>query len=430
MSKNIIANNHAFPCYELKPAKPTIPSAYKRTDAGMIPEDWCVSTVGQHIDFEGGSQPDKSFFRTMEKPGYCRLIQIRDYKSDNFMVFIPSNLARRFCSQDDIMIGRYGPPVFQILRGIEGAYNVALIKATPKERLDREFAYYFLSQDTLFHFIDKLSRRTSGQTGVDLKELKAYPLPHPECIDEQRAIATALSDVDALLEELDNLIAKKRNLKQAVMQKLLTGQTRLPGFEGEWESVVLGTVVDLLTGYPFPSEKYQMSGTRLLRGSNIKRGETDWSEELVQYWPEVTHDLQQYMLKEGDIVIAMDGSLVGQSFARVSNDDLPALLLQRVARVRSSKIDMSYLKEWICSDFFTKHCDAHKTVTAIPHISPGDIRCFSIQVPPTIDEQVEIAEILSGMDSEIKAIEKCRKKTVSVKQAMMQELLTGRTRLI
>lgn len=276
----------------------------------------------------------------------------------------------------------------------------------------------------------KLVSSAGNTAGVlDTKLVQSFCIWLPD-YEEQRSIANVLSDVDALLEELDNLIAKKRNLKQAVMQKLLTGQTRLPGFEGEWESVVLGTVVDLLTGYPFPSEKYQMSGIRLLRGSNIKRGETDWSEELVQYWPEVTHDLQQYMLKEGDIVIAMDGSLVGQSFARVSNDDLPALLLQRVARVRSSKIDMSYLKEWICSDFFTKHCDAHKTVTAIPHISPGDIRCFSIQVPPTIDEQVEIAEILSGMDSEIKAIEKCRKKTVSVKQAMMQELLTGRTRLI
>jgi len=77
------------------------------------------------------------------------------------------------------MIGRYGPPVFQILRGLEGAYNVALIKAKPKPVINATYAYYFLKQDKLFEFIEKLSQRSSGQTGVDLKELKAYPLPLP-----------------------------------------------------------------------------------------------------------------------------------------------------------------------------------------------------------------------------------------------------------
>src|SRR5690606_30321164 len=148
MSGNITAVKDASPFYDLQTATPEVPPGYKRTDAGVIPEDWHVSIVGNHIGFEGGSQPDKSFFRAMKKPGYCRLIQIRDYKSDNFEVFIPRHLARRFCSQEDIMIGRYGPPVFQILRGLEGAYNVALIKAIPKEGLDREFAYYFLSQES------------------------------------------------------------------------------------------------------------------------------------------------------------------------------------------------------------------------------------------------------------------------------------------
>lgn len=208
---------------------------YKQTEVGIIPEDWNEFTVGELIIFEGGSQPNKSHFRLTQKPGYCRLIQIRDYKTDNFEVFVPKILARRFCDENDIMIGRYGPPVFQILRGLAGAYNVALIKAVPSEGLNREFAYYFLTQDTLFQFIDKLSRRTSGQTGVDLKELRSYPFPLPPTIFEQHAIATALSDVDALLDGLDRLIAKKRDLKQAAMQQLLTGQTRLPGFSGEWE---------------------------------------------------------------------------------------------------------------------------------------------------------------------------------------------------
>ena len=92
------------------------------------------------------------------------------------------------------MIGRYGPPIFQILRGIKGAYNVALIKAIPKEKIEKEYLYYFLKSEKLFELMDMLSQRSSGQTGIELPALKAYPIPLPPK-KEQTAIANALSDV-------------------------------------------------------------------------------------------------------------------------------------------------------------------------------------------------------------------------------------------
>lgn len=104
-----------------------------------------------------------------------------------------------------------------------------------------------------------------------------------------------------------------------------------------WRVCQIGKEIDLLTGFPFPSSKYSSSGIRLLRGSNVKRGETDWSNDLTQYWPDISNDLKPYLLKEGDIVIAMDGSLVGKSFARLTKKDIPSLLLQRVARIRHHK---------------------------------------------------------------------------------------------
>jgi len=125
---------------------------YRKTEAGLVPLDWLDHTVGELIEFEGGSQPDKSAFRASWKPGYVRLIQIRDYKSDRFETYVPMHLARRFCTEHDVMIGRYGPPVFQILRGLSGAYNVALIKAVPLPEISRTYAYYFLKQDKLFAF--------------------------------------------------------------------------------------------------------------------------------------------------------------------------------------------------------------------------------------------------------------------------------------
>lgn len=200
-------------------------------------------------------------------------------------------------------------------------------------------------------------------------------------------------------------------------------QTEVGLIPSDWEVKNIGQEIDLLTGFPFPSSGYSESGVRLLRCSNIKRGVTDWSEGIVQYWSKITPNLKPYVLNEGDIVIAMDGSLVGKSFARLTNSDLPAILLQRVARIRSTKIEMGYLKEFVCSDYFTKYCDTVKTSSAIPHISPGDIRGFAIPIPPTKAEQTAIATALSDADALISSLEKLIAKKRMIKQGAMQQLL-------
>jgi len=200
-------------------------------------------------------------------------------------------------------------------------------------------------------------------------------------------------------------------------------QTELGLIPSDWEVKAIDREIDLITGFPFPSLGYSKSGIRLLRCSNVKRGVTDWSEGIVQYWSEITPELKPYILIEGDIVIAMDGSLVGKSFARLSLTDLPAILLQRVARIRSNKVDVGYLKEFICSDYFTKYCDGVKTSSAIPHISPKDIRGFVIPIPPTKAEQTLIATALSDADALISSLEKLIAKKRNIKQGAMQKLL-------
>ena len=135
-------------------------------------------TVGDVLNFTGGAQPDKKYFEYEPSEENIRLIQIRDYKNDNYITYIPKSMAKRFCVSDDIMIGRYGPPIFQILSGIEGSYNVALMKATPKIG-NKEFIRYFLKQECLFNYLDGLSQRTAGQSGIDMQALKEYPFPYP-----------------------------------------------------------------------------------------------------------------------------------------------------------------------------------------------------------------------------------------------------------
>ncbi|HHA2822268.1 TPA: restriction endonuclease subunit S [Stenotrophomonas maltophilia] len=197
----------------------------------------------------------------------------------------------------------------------------------------------------------------------------------------------------------------------------------------DWDAKTIGEEIDLLTGFPFPSSGYSKSGVRLLRGSNIKRGQTDWSDDIAQYWPEVSRELARYSLQVGDLVVSMDGSLVGRSFAQLSDSDLPALLLQRVARIRGKKMDVTYLRQFVGSDQFIKYVDSVKTVTAIPHISPGDIRRFTIPVPPTIEEQRAIAQALSDVDALLATLDQVIAKKRDLRQAAMQQLLTGETRL-
>ena len=206
-------------------------------------------------------------------------------------------------------------------------------------------------------------------------------------------------------------------------------QTEVGVIPETWQCCSLGDVVDLLTGLPFPSAGYVQSGVRLLRGSNVKRGCTDWTEKLTVYWPSITTEVKKYSLKAGDVVVAMDGSLVGRSFAFLGENDVPSLLLQRVARIRSDRLAQTYLKVWVCSQRFTNHCDTVKTASAIPHISPSDIRSFKVAFPPTKAEQEAIAEALSDADALIESLDQLIAKKRQIKQGAMQELLTGKRRL-
>jgi type I restriction enzyme S subunit len=201
-------------------------------------------------------------------------------------------------------------------------------------------------------------------------------------------------------------------------------QTELGLIPEDWEVSQIGDKIQLLAGFPFPSNKYSDDGIRLLKGINIKRGNTDWREGNVTFWKEDIFKYKEYQLAENDLVIAMDGSLVGRSYAFISKSDLPALLLQRVARLRSNSLSVEYLRFFIGSNWFIKYTDSVKTVTAIPHISPKDIRNFKIPLPPTLTEQKAIATALSDVDALITSLEQTITKKKAIKQGAMQQLLT------
>ncbi len=169
------------------------------------PKSWNESTLGAVCDFVGGSQPPKSTFTYEASAEVVRLIQIRDYKSDRHVTYIPKKLARRFCNKTDVMIGRYGPPIFQILRGLEGAYNVALMKAVPRTPdIDLEYLYIFLRGDVLLKYVEAGSDRTAGQDGVRKELLTPYPIFLPSIAEQ----AEIVRRVEALLSLADRIEAR------------------------------------------------------------------------------------------------------------------------------------------------------------------------------------------------------------------------------
>jgi type I restriction enzyme, S subunit len=249
----------------------------------------------------------------------------------------------------------------------------------------------------------------------------AFPLPK---VTEQRAIAEALSDVDALLRALDRLIAKKRDLKQAAMQQLLSGQARLPGFHGEWEETTLGQIGDCVIGLTYKPENVVEHGLLVLRSSNVQNGRLAYDDNV-----NVNLEVAEHLYtRPGDILVCVrNGSraLIGKC----------ALIDQQAAGVTFGAFMSVYrTKYWRFIIHAFQANEIQRQIrdnigATINQITNKDMKAFRVLLPPE-DEQVAIAKVLTEIDAELASLEQRREKTRALKQGMMQELLTGRTRLI
>lgn len=186
------------------------------------------TTLGAVCKFVGGSQPPKSEFIGEPRDGYVRLIQIRDYKSEKNVVYIPRALARRLCVSDDVMIGRYGPPLFQILRGLDGAYNVALMKAVPDETvMSKGYLYYFLRHRDMLNYIIASSARAAGQIGLNKETIEPYPICVPD-LRVQAATVSRIAQLEAATQGLvltfEQKLAALEELKKSLLHQAFTGQ--------------------------------------------------------------------------------------------------------------------------------------------------------------------------------------------------------------
>ena len=259
----------------------------------------------------------------------------------------------------------------------------------PENVLNR-YIYHLLlnNQNQLASKVRKASIPRLSKSAI---ENLVIPIPP---LDVQREIVRMLDSYTESVVELQRqltveLTARKTQYSHYRDKMLTFGDDD----KFKWEN--LGDVCDILTGYPFDSSQFQVSGVRLMRGMNIKRGNLFFSEEINRYWNSAD-GLEKYLLKENDIVIAMDGSLVGKSFGIVQAEYLPLLLVQRVARIRSKQVNNRYIYHYIACRF-PSYVEKKKTGGAIPHVSQKDIASFRVPIP-SADVQNRIVNVLDNFE--------------------------------
>ena len=371
---------------------------YKLTEMGVIPGDWNVLRLSEHFRiYAGGDVPKHSvsdsrsdthpypiFANALHNQGLYGFTGERRAKADSLTITARGFLGHAEYRSEDF---------FPIVR---------LLVLEPSGALDARFTAFAVNERVKFAFESTgVPQLTAPQVGK--YSVAAPPLP------EQRAIAAALSDVDALLDGLDRLIAKKRDLKLAAMQQLLTGQTRLPGFNGTWEETRFDQVV-----------RHHAGNSTLIKGKLP-------SSEAVGLFPAFSASGQDvwcdHFEYEGDaIVVSAVGSRCGKAFA--ASGKWCAIANTHVVWPNPAKIDGRFLGYFINDEDFWQ-----KSGTGQPFVLFTMTFARPLRLP-ALPEQTAIAAVLSDMDAELAALEDRLDKTRDLKQAMMQELLTGKTRLV
>jgi len=408
-------------------------------DRYRCPIDWEIITLGDLFAFKNGLNKRKEYFgygtpivnymdvykrsgiRAADLNGRVNLSkqEIKAYEVRKGDVFF----TRTSETTDEIGIASVmlDDPQDTVFSGF-------LLRARPRnECLDDQFKKYcFSTNEVRKAIISKSSYTTRALTNGRLLSSVTIPLPS---IHEQRAIAAALSDVDALIAALDRLIAKKRDIKQAAMQELLTGKKRLPGFSGELSSVCLGELGSFSKGRGIKKDDVAASGIPCVRYGEIYTHYNDYIREFHSFISEeIAKESQQ--IRNGDLLFAGSGETaeeIGKCVAYLKDEE--ACAGGDIVIFSPEKQNSMYLGYLMNHSSIVIQKARMGQGDAVVHISAKNLAGLRLKLPP-INEQNAIASILSDMDAEIAALETRHQKTLALKQGMMQELLTGRIRLI
>ncbi len=405
---------------------------YKQTEVGVIPEDWEITALGQCLKGApayGINAPAIPFDSRF--PTYLRITDITDDGSFNesTKVSVGHPAAGAYLIESgDMVFARTGASVGKSYRynREDGRLVFAgfLIRLRPDpERLDPTYLMFYAQSRPYWHWV-KVNSMRSGQPGINGREYGRLPIPLPPTKAEQEAIAEALSDADALIESLEQLLAKKRQLKQGAMQELLTGKRRLPGFCGEWEVKRLGELAEMRSGGTPASTNqafYDGNIPWVSISDMTKCGKFIFATDRSLSVSGLNNSAAQ-MYSVGTVLYAMYASLGECSIARI-----PLCSSQAILGIETkSSLDSEFLYYFLTSIGARVKTMGQQGTQA--NLNKGMVQGFQLRLPSR-REQTAIAAILSDMDAEIAALGTRLAKARALKQGMMQELLTGAIRL-
>ena len=389
---------------------------------------WDTALIGDFLDFKNGLNKGKEFFGYGTPiVNYTDVYKNRGLKKADIrgkVCLTPDEIHRFDVRKNDVFFTRTSETPDEVgmsavlLEDVEnGVFSGFVLRGRPKnDMFVLEYCKYCFSTEAVRNaIITGCTYTTRALTNG--KQLSAIELPVPPK-PEQKAIAEALSDIDTLIVNLENLIAKKKAIKQGAMQELLTGKRRLPGFDGEWKEAAMDLYVDFQVGFPFSSAFFNSNsdGLRLVKNRDLK------SDDQVYFTSEPY--ATEYVVENDDILIGMDGDFLPCRWQKGK-----ALLNQRVGRLLPKK-NLDVLFAYYALQKPLAELQNGTGATTVKHLSHGDIEKLIVLMPPTKEEQSAIAEILSDVDLEIEQLQLSLVKYMLVKQGMMSELLTGRIRLV
>ena len=303
------------------------------------------------------------------------------------------------------------------------------IVVTPKKETNIKFMSYVLYDMNLNQYSE-----SSAQPGLSVKKLLELEYPIPQNKEEQTAIAEALSDIDGLISSLKKLIEKKKAIKQGATQELLTGKKRLSGFNEEWEELNFAESAKLkarIGWQGLTTSEYLQSGfAYLITGTDFHSGKIKWDTCHFVDEKRYKQDLN-IQIKKHDILLTKDGTI--GKVAYISDIQKPTTLNSGVFVIRPAKensFDPNFVYHVLNSFIFDNFLAKLSAGSTINHLYQKDFVDFTFKAPSELAEQQAIAQVLSDMDSEIEKLEKKLAKYQQIKQGMMQELLTGRIRLV
>lgn len=432
-------------------------SGYKMTEVGVIPEDWEVKTLGKlacingRIGFRGYTVKD------LVRKGEGAIAIGGKHISKNYLDLSDAEYIswKKYYESPEIMVKQGDIVLAQ--RGTLG--KSALIKSyigpatinpslvlINKIKCNNLYLIYNMQSSSVTDYILQINSQTSIPM-ISQKQIEGIKIAIAKLDCEQAAIATALSDVDSLISALTKKIEKKKAIKQGLMQQLLTGKKRLPGYEKnrepvqtewgaipkDWKTLSIGKCCSIKARIGWQGLKkseYLSSGEYVLvTGTDFLNGRIDWKSCVYVSKKRYEQDANIQIVKH-DILITKDGTIGKVAFL----DDVPCLGTLNsgifVVRSHSEELDQCYLSKIFESFIFDAFLESLVAGSTINHLYQKDFVHFNFPVPPTMSEQTAIANILSDCDSEIAALEEKRDKYKEIKQGMMQQLLTGKIRLI